>query len=263
MDGFRLAEVPISRLDWISGNTLLIGAKAAEISGHVYPGQFFMLRGGIEFSPLWSRPFSICDVNDMELLFMVRVSGRGSQCLASKKIGDTLSIVGPLGNRVMLGEPGSSYMLIAGGIGLAPFPFLARWIRNKQPGAEIALVYGEKTGSMVVDLRGLFEADVNTIVCTDDGSTGQKGTVVDACTRLLKRKSYSMIFACGPKPMLKAIQSHPKCRESDLMFFMEELMACGFGTCMGCVTALRDGDQTYYARVCREGPVFDGRKVII
>jgi len=263
MDTFTAGEAALTRVEKIGECTYLIGVESRGQDSDASPGQFFMIRGWAGSPPLWNKPFSICDIVGDELLFMVRTYGGGTRTLVDKRPGDRLTLIGPLGSRLRFTKKGASYLLIAGGIGIAPFPLLVRHLREFAPRARMTLVYGERTASLAVDAKKLIGPDVEIILTTDDGSAGHKGNSVDAITGRISRDTDTVIIACGPKPMLRAIQVHPACRETELVFFMEELMACGYGVCSGCVIRVKDGDGVSYARVCMEGPVFDGKKVVL
>jgi dihydroorotate dehydrogenase electron transfer subunit len=262
MGTIKTARARVMRIEWMSPDTFLIGLGGTDAAGTTFPGQFFMLKCGGDLSPLWRRPFSICDLLGEELLFMVRTYGRGSRHLASRRVGDEVALVGPLGRPLEVDDAEASHVLVAGGIGLAPFPLVARRLLEANPASDIVLIYGEKTASAAVDPTHLLPG-VRIVVTTDDGSLGKKGTAVQVLAEYLEATPVATVVACGPRPMLKAIQEHPAARGVRLVFFMEELMACGFGTCMGCVTGVRDGDRTTYVRICREGPVMDGRRVVL
>ncbi len=265
MPGYTSSEVDVRGVEWISGNTFILTLAGDGVSDRTHSGQFFMLRSWEGLSPLWSRPFSICDVREGALHFMVRTFGLGSRLLASKSIGERIGVTGPLGNSVDLKAGSGPYILVAGGIGIAPFPLLIRELRAKDPGCAITLIYGEKTASQLIDLTSLLPEPVDILITTDDGTyeNGKMQTTVEVLGEYAASRDGGLIYACGPKPMLKAIGEHPGLEGFDLRFFMEELMACGFGTCMGCVAGYRNGDDVAYLRVCRDGPVFDGRKVIL
>lgn len=256
------AQTIVTSIEWMSSDTLLIGLDGGDAARETFPGQFFMLRCWQDLSPLWSRPFSICDLRGEELIFMVRTYGRGSRLLASRKVGDEITVIGPLGQPLAVEAARASYILVAGGIGLAPFPLVARMLRAADSRARLTLIYGERTAASVVDASGLFSG-IPITVTTDDGSLGRRGTAVSVLVEQLEAQPDAHVIACGPRPMLKAIQLHPAMRTVPFVFFMEELMACGFGTCMGCVTPVKDGDRIVYLRICREGPVFDGRRVVL
>jgi dihydroorotate dehydrogenase electron transfer subunit len=261
MGAIRTARTTVTSLEWMNRDTLLLGIGGAGVAGQTFPGQFFMLKCWEDLSPLWSRPFSICDLNGEELIFMVRAFGRGSRRIASRKPGEEICMLGPLGQAMPADESASSYVLVAGGIGVAPFPLVVKRLRSLNPACGIILIYGERTASTVVDLSSLLPG-IPVIVTTDDGTRGRSGTAVGALAEQLEETPGATVVACGPKPMLKAIQDHPAASGARLVFFMEEFMACGFGTCMGCVTRVIDGTLTSYVRICREGPVMDGRRIV-
>ncbi len=262
-----MVEAPLTRKEKVGENTYILGVRERSLAAKTAAGQFFMLRGWGATPPLWSRPFSICDIRDDELSFMIRAFGEGSEKLVSMNNGEKIALSGPLGNPVSLQRDRPSYILVAGGIGLAPFPILTKLIRKAGPSSRITLIYGEKTASMVVNTHSLIDPDVRLVLTTDDGSLGRQSTTVDALAEILGRgegeSGRDIVFACGPKPMLRAIQVNPGCRHAEILFFMEELMACGFGTCMGCVVGMTENGETRYVRVCREGPVFDGKRVVL
>ena len=263
MDTIQSEKATLTRVEQVGENTYIIGVQDLGQARHTLPGQFFMLRGWVEPPPLWNKPFSISDIEGDEILFMVRTYGDGTRSLIEKKPGDRVSLIGPLGNGLTLKSTGSSYLLVAGGIGIAPFPLLVKHLRKFVSRARVTLAYGERTGSLVVDAQSLIGPDVEIVLSTDDGSAGLKSNVVEAMAGRISQDSDTVVVACGPKPMLKAIQDHPSCRGTDLIFFMEELMACGYGVCSGCVITVKDGESTSYARVCMEGPTFDGNKVVL
>lgn len=223
------------------------------------PGQFFMLSVDNRLDPLLRRPFSIHRWLGGDLQFLYRVVGKGTKILKEKKPGDVLGLMGPFGRGFPLeGIQDRKIILVAGGLGMAPLFALAEAIAEKGP----ILLYGAKTKDELVCLDGLKSIGITPVVSTDDGSSGEKGTVVDSLYRLLKSAPLSpdsyLVYACGPKPMLKALSSLT--REYKLKGYMalEEHMACGVGACMGCVVNTRAG----YKCVCREGPVFPVDEII-
>lgn len=123
---------------------------------------------------------------------------------------------------------------------------------------------GAKTANAIVGLDQLRKYCYRIVVCTDDGSLGEKYSVTKAFQRDIKKYApgESAIYACGPRPMLRSLSKMLGekyfCQAS-----LEERMACGVGACMGCAVALKEeDDRTVYKRVCADGPVFDLRKVI-
>jgi dihydroorotate dehydrogenase electron transfer subunit len=104
-----------------------------------------------------------------------------------------------------------------------------------------------------------------TFVTTDDGSFGIQGNVSDVAKQLVLKNKYSVIYACGPKPMLKALKELAEKHDIPAQISLEERMACGFGVCLACgVEAPSDNEFGYtYKHICKHGPVFDAREVIL
>ncbi len=189
------------------------------------------------------RPFSISDVKGDILKLVIQVKGKGTTILANKNENENLNIIGPLGNPFPLNlkEP----LFIAGGIGIAPFPFLAKYFRRA------TLLYGVKSRETLVDLS-IIPENVEVVLSSDDGSIGEKGTVID----LLVRHGFEnkTIYACGPVPLFRALNKvFLKCKTSISAYYLfETIMACGFGACKGCTIETNNG----YKLVCKDGPVF-------
>lgn len=217
------------------------------------PGQFFMVAVGCGIDPLLKRPFSIHRWLGGEFQIMYRVVGRATALLKAKVPGDVLNVVGPFGNGFPVTENGRRLpLLIAGGIGVAPLFPLAEALLDVKP----VCFYGARTGSAILCSEDLKSLGVELVISTDDGTAGRRGTVVDLMDEFLSAKTRSSdafcLYACGPRPMLRSISQLAE--RYDLKGFMalEERMACGFGSCLGCVVNTRSG----YKRVCKEGPVF-------
>jgi len=237
----------------INDNTFLLKVKSPSIAISASPGQFCNVKVSENTTPLLRRPFSICDVEGESVYFLFDIHGEGTKILSQKKIGDKLEILGPLGNGFQFQGDYETAIIIAGGLGSAPFPFLTKKLSDYK---DVISLVGARNKDLVIthNLR-------NVSVATDDGSIGFHGTVID----LLKRKIEALsknkfrIFACGPNPMLKALQLY--CNESNLdcQISLESVMACGFGICQGCPIDSADGES--YLLVCKDGPVFDSKAV--
>lgn len=226
----------------------------------VEPGQFFMLSpaspSGVVFI---GRPFSIGDVRGGGWRFLLRALGRGTSWLGSLEAGTQLNVVGPLG-RPFRRKEAPVHRIVAGGIGLAPFFYLARRLRAEQPAARVELFYGERTAAS----HTRFDADEASLFdraerFTDDGSAGATGTVVEA---LAGRADPSAAwYACGPQPMLRSLAVLFEERGiTGAQFSLEERMACGFGVCQACIVPIRE-PPPLYRLLCIEGPVLDPRAV--
>ena len=222
------------------------------------PGHFFMLSAAaVGGGPFLGRPLSIGDVHSGRLHFLVRALGRATGWFRTLPVGTPVRLVGPLGRPFAVPER-PLHRMVAGGIGLAPFFYLARRLRDSQPRARIELVYGERTADSHVRLseeeRALFD-QVSRV--TDDGSLGARATVVEALTGALDGAAW---YGCGPQPMLRALATHLEAAGvTGAQFSLEERMACGFGVCQACVVPNRAGPR--YRLLCVDGPVVDPREV--
>ena len=168
------------------------------------------------------------------------------------KAGDTLPIIGPLGN----GFPyeladGKRVFLMGGGIGVPPILELAKQMRCEKK----QIVVGYRDSQTF--LKEEFEQNGEVYISTEDGSVGTKGNVMDAIRE--QALEADMIYACGPTPMLRAIKQYAE--ESNIVCYisLEERMACGIGACLACVCKSKEKDHhtnVNNKRICKDGPVF-------
>lgn len=231
------------------GEYLLLSLFSPLIAREARPGQFVNVRVSDTLDPLLRRPLSIADVVGEEVRLLVQIRGKGTRLLAEKMAGDTLSLVGPLGNGFPVVE--KEVIFVAGGVGVAPFA----WLMRLFPSAR--LLVGFRSREMIPPLDWFDEKRV--MIATDDGSVGKKGTVLDLLQQeVLKDK---VVFACGPHRMLAALSDFLEKNSPDIeaYFSTESMMACGFGACKGCVLPKRDGE---YALCCSDGPVFAWREMV-
>lgn len=223
--------------------------EAGDMAGQAHPGQFVMLYGK-DASRLLPRPISICQTDGTALRLVYRVAGAGTEEFSALCKGQTLEVLGPLGNGFPLREAqGKRVLLLGGGIGIPPMLGAADRLRD---GAVAVLGYKDETF-----LKDEFERACPVVFATEDGSGGVKGNVLDAIRE--KGIRGDMIFACGPIPMLRAVQAYAEGAGIPCWISMEERMACGIGACLGCVcdTAKEDAhSHIHRKRVCKDGPVF-------
>jgi dihydroorotate dehydrogenase electron transfer subunit len=196
---------------------------------------------------------------------MIVVAGTRTSELAALREGETLDLLGPLGNGFLLEGIPQSVGIIAGGVGLASVLLAAeRCVAQK---AKTTLYYGARTAQALVDVELFERAGCNVVVATDDGSLGHHGFVTD----LVRNASHDLLLACGPGPMLRAVAALAVERKIPAQLSLEENFGCGVGACWGCVVPLeRSSAQAprfpspsvheprpyVHARVCKEGPVF-------
>lgn len=220
------------------------------IAGAAKAGQFISIYTK-DGSKLLPRPISICEINakDGQLRVVYRVTGEktGTEQFSKLKSGETIEIMGPLGNGFPLKT--KKAFLIGGGIGVPPMLELA-----KELDCEKHIVVGYR------DELFLFEdlKQYGTVyVATEDGSAGTKGNVLDAiCANELEA---DIIYACGPTPMLRAIKEYAEAHQIECYLSLEEKMACGVGACLACVCKSKEKDHhtnINNKRICKDGPVF-------
>ncbi|MBN2510802.1 MAG: dihydroorotate dehydrogenase electron transfer subunit [Spirochaetales bacterium] len=223
------------------------------------PGQFITLRCGTGTAPLLRRPFALSSYNPetktARIIYQKR--GEATTLLTAKHPEDTIDIIGPLGNGFPAPSEGSRPVLVAGGIGLGPVLFLAKAMRETQ--TPPLLIFGARNRYQVpLEIIEPLSASIDIAVCTDDGSQGFKGTAADYLQEHCPE--HPEFFTCGPHPMMKAVYDLSRTCRARCWVSMEQIMACGVGACMGCAIAVK-GEKPF-ARVCVEGPVFDGDAVV-
>ena len=254
----------------------LLRVLAPEIAKNAEPGQFLMVKCGTDV--VLRRPISIHSANsdsgDIELLFAISlpvesaqtlspmhqpekrmVASKGTKWLASRKKGDSIEVLGPLGNGFQITDNSHNVLLIAGGIGIAPLRFLAEECTKR--GKNITILFGARDVNGVYPARRLSKG-IKYIVATENGSRGYKDTVTQLIPQYIA--SADQVFACGPKAMYEKIDQQLKQYKwsQDIQVSLEERMGCGFGVCYGCSIKTRQGMK----RICRDGPVFNINDII-
>lgn len=219
-------------------------------------GQFFMLRAK-HSQVLLARPISVFNaIHDtrmgyIQVEFLILKKGQGTSELCALKKSDFLELLGPCGNVFPLPDKNEKVCIAGGGIGIAP---VAGFAKNLPP-KSYDFYASFKSGSYGIE----NVSPENLIVTTDDGSCGIRGMISAALTaQVLKEKKYSVVYACGPEPMLRYIQKI--CAEAGTKCFLslESKMACGMGACLGCTVKTKSGPK----RCCKDGPVFNASEII-
>jgi dihydroorotate dehydrogenase electron transfer subunit len=187
------------------------------------PGQFFMLEAPGRLLP---RPMSLCLAPAGELVFLVDPIGPGTRALCALERGDAIAVLGPLGNgfRLDVARP----LLVGGGIGLAPLPFLADALGGPPALLGFRTAHHAEAAVLVPNAEVVLEPEYVTERLPDGFD----------------------VLACGPEPMLEAVRALAP--EAQLAW--EAPMACGYGACYGCAVEIA-GE---WKRLCVEGPVLGG-----
>jgi dihydroorotate dehydrogenase electron transfer subunit len=278
-------QATIKEIKKLKEDIYLLSFSSGFLAKAAQPGQFLHLKlEGV----ILRRPFSIHKVAGDMVYILFKVRGRGTKALCRLRKGSQLDIIGPLGRGFMVGHQPSaiSYqniqnIIVAGGIGVAPLVFLAQRLNKVTKSPPYAKASEGRQGHKVTGWVLLGAKDKNDIACekefkrlgfkvfiaTEDGSKGYKGTAVGLLkniidTRCLTDTRYPIpgtrIYACGPEPMFKAIymaiKKYPRIR---CQVSFEQFMGCGLGVCSACVIETKQG----YKKVCKDGPVFDIRKI--
>lgn len=219
--------------------------------GKVVPGQFVHIRVSDTLDPFFRRPFSIHRAKEnIEILY--EVLGEGTRMLSSKKKGEIVDIIGPLGKGFRLPSKNiKQVVMIGGGVGVAPFLALSDELKKMQ--CEQVLLYGGRTKEYVFNMKEYKANGCKVSITTDDGSTGAKGRVSKLYSHINTDSKGTYIYTCGPKPMMASVKEFAAKYGIDGQVSCEEVMACGVGVCKGCSTDTNNG----YKTVCYDGPVFD------
>ncbi|MDD5310219.1 MAG: dihydroorotate dehydrogenase electron transfer subunit [Candidatus Omnitrophica bacterium] len=237
----------------------MMAVKCPSIAKKAKPGQFLTIRCGDTDTPLLRRPFGFhrIKVSGFEILY--EIIGKGTHYLAGLKPGDKVDILGPLGNGFTVPKGAKSFVVIAGGIGVAPLASLAESL-VKIKKADVYAIIGARNKKILLCEEHFSGIGIETMVATDDGSCGKRCFATDVLNGFLsaKKRLRPVIFACGPKPMLKATAQIAKKRGLECYVSLEENIACGVGACLGCAIKTRSG----YKLVCKDGPVFNAKEVI-
>lgn len=257
-----LFKAPVIDNIALSPTSRLIVATRPKGFPDAYPGQFVSIRISETTAPLLRRPYSICDLTDDTVSFLVKIIGAGSAVLAGVRPGEPLDVLGPLGGVPFPDPGGGDAVLAAGGTGLAPIVFaLRRWRREGSVGRSV-LLYGAECRDEI--LKGLIGEDPSEVWCsTLDGSEGHHGDVVALCEKLLDegRLTVDRLYSCGPRGMIRALVERVDERFAVHYTSLETIMACGVGACRGCTVPIRSETGSIMKAVCSDGTVFRARDI--
>jgi dihydroorotate dehydrogenase electron transfer subunit len=249
-----------------AGEYLQFTVVAPGVAAGFKPGHFVAVAvGGENTSMILRRAFAVSGATPSDkfagtIQFVVAEHGPGTRWLVQRRAGETLDLVGPLGNPFPLPSGPSPAVLVGGGYGSAPLIPLAQALLDNGSPVEFVLgaatanrLYGEMTAKRMVG---------RVAVTTDDGSAGEKGLVTDVLPEAIERINAEIVYACGPMAMLQAVGEIAAKRAIRAQVAVEESMACGIGVCMTCVLPVRGEDgKSRFVRSCVEGPVFDALNV--
>lgn len=257
MAGKYREQAAVLSQEQIADQIFSMWLKTEQIAKEAVPGQFISVYSN-DSGRMLPRPISICEMDKEKgaLRIVYRVAGKGTEEFSCCKAGDTLDILGPLGNGFPLERcpEGKKAFLIGGGIGIPPMVQLSKELQG-----EVQVVAGYRDELFLTEE---LKANGTLYLATEDGSAGTKGNVLD-CIRE-NGLTADVIYACGPTPMLRAIKSYAEEHQIDCWISMEERMSCGIGACLACVCKSKEIDdhsKVHNKRICKEGPVFHAQDV--
>lgn len=228
----------------------LLKVACPRIAEAAKPGHFVMVRVLPALDPLLRRPLGILEGRPPYIWLYYQVLGSGTRLLAGLRPGDSLEILGPLGN-TFPELPGQRVLLIAGGRGIVPLFHYARAYGERR---ELLLLYGGRTKADLPLLERIRPLRLQRLVVfSEDGSLGQKGRLTDGLEAILRQEKPQATMSCGPEAMLAVLAAKLKGFPTRNLASLEARMGCGFGACQGCAVRAADGS---FRRVCDEGPVF-------
>jgi dihydroorotate dehydrogenase electron transfer subunit len=261
-------EAEVLRIEKTNEDICRLTLLAPAIAESAHAGQFVMVKASKDFGPpILRRPFSIHQATaNGRLQILFKIIGKGTAFLSTRQVGETLSLVGPLGRGFKLPSQPANICIIGGGMGIAPLFYLTKQLlRSNTEHKAIKVFLGAATANEITALQKDFATlGVPVFIATDDGSSGHHGLVTELLNDNLAQDENWQVYSCGPHPMMKAIAGYCSTRKWVCQVSLETLMACGVAACLGC--AIRGSGQAAdnskpYLHVCKEGPVFEAGEV--
>jgi len=248
------------------GEYRILRLAAPEIGPLVKPGQFLELLVPRLGDRVLRRPFSIYKADAEGVSILYKPVGRGTEAMIPLQPGDTVDIIGSLGNGYPQLAEGKVPVLVAGGYGNA-----ALYLKAKELPVKGVAFFGGRTAEDILCVDEFKALGWDVRPTTDDGSLGTKGLVTAALDPWMKELGAGSgeqgvekleLFVCGPNPMLKAMGDRAMEHGFTAWLSMDKNMACGVGACLTCVIKRKTTDSWEWARCCKDGPVFESREVI-
>ncbi|MBL7124498.1 MAG: dihydroorotate dehydrogenase electron transfer subunit [Dehalococcoidales bacterium] len=226
--------------------TWLMRLNCPEMTSEAKPGQFVMVRCGEDDELPLRRPLSVHQTDGDKLALLFNVVGNGTYWLSKRQKGNTIDLLGPLGNGFSINPDSNNLLLVAGGNGIAPLYFLAQEALKKR--CSVTLLYGTADRN-----RCSIPPQIKLVSATEDGTVGYRGKVTDLLPQYTGRAD--QVFVCGPLGMYKEMYSKREelLKDKPTQVSLEVRMGCGLGVCYGCTVKTKSGLK----QVCKDGPVFN------
>jgi dihydroorotate dehydrogenase electron transfer subunit len=251
-----VADHKVVETNFLSEENYIIRLKSPIPIPEILPGNFAEIKIPDTNGVFLRRPFSVHDVdyNRQIISFYIKAIGHGTKSLARVLPGNIVNIIYPLGNSFGLPRKGEKVLIVAGGSGLAPFILLGRELEKNNN--QITFLLGGKSKKDIL-FNDNFSKFGKVLITTEDGSSGEKGIVTQHSLFCKEELRFDKIYTCGPVKMMKAVSEIAFSHGTDCEVSLENMMACGYGVCLCCVTPTIEGNK----RVCMEGPVFNANYV--
>ena len=249
----------IVKKDILTKEVFKLTFKKPEDMPPIKPGQFFNLKVSDNGYPLLRRPISVSLVCDDTFELTIKILGQGTNLLFEKEVGDSINLMGPLGNGFYLDKVTEPSIIVGGGIGISPMKELAR-VLKEDFSLELPVILGFKDKAFDLESFSSYASKIE--IATESGDEGIKGFVTPLLENHLKSGKIKMVYVCGPHLMLKAVKEICQKYHVESQLLMEERMACGIGACLVCTCAIKDNNVIENKRVCKDGPVFYGSEVV-
>lgn len=233
----------------VNNEYYILTLQQNEVLPEIIAGQFVEVLIEHSSETFLRRPISIYDVDysKNQIHLLIKINGKGTHQLRKIQIGEKLNLIYPLGNGYTISK--GNFLLVGGGVGLAPLYYLAKQLTKI--GATITTLIGSRSKDLLFGIED-FQKFGNVSVTTEDGSFGEKGFVTQHSV-FKNIEKFDKIYTCGPDLMMKAVSKIARQKNIPCEVSLENLMACGVGACLCCVTETKSGNKC----VCTEGPVFN------
>lgn len=247
----KIEELTIVAKELNDSNHLYFELQAEKPFLQIFPGQFVQVQVRNNAEVFLRRPLSVHDWDEQNgiLSLWIKIAGKGTKSLSEMEPGQRLDIIYPLGNSFDIPENTDDILLVGGGCGAAPLLYLARQLHAR--GNKFHILLGARSQNEFLHPEKYLPFGELHFM-TEDGTKGGKGFVTHHPLLEKHISEFSLIYACGPDPMMKAVGKRAAKHSVPCQVSLEHMMACGIGACLCCVVSTHDG----HVCTCTDGPVF-------
>lgn len=255
----RLEQARVIAQTPLAGDFTMLELDAPRTADAAKPGQFIHVQVPNLQGSVLRRPFSLFDAKNGTLRVLYKAVGEGTRAMRRLAVGETMSVLGPLGNGFPMPDAKTVPILVAGGYGVAPLHFLA----SRLPVPGIVLIGAANAEGILA--RAEFKAmNWDVRVATEDGSDGARGLVTALLDGWISSRGgiVPVLYSCGPDGLLKAVGQRAMAGDWKAWLSLDKHMGCGAGACLACVQRIRRNGKDEWLRVCKDGPIFESREIV-